>query len=531
MTNSIINPRPAKSRAPLQLLLTAALMAGCATGGRNAEFLKSVDVQPFAPVPVQSDFSHVWVEEEAAPFTGGAAIDIDNDGRMEIFVSGGFRQNDVLLSFQNGAMVDIIDGTGLSSTASGYGVTAIDFNEDGRTDLIIARDDGVWLYTNDGGQFSGKKIDSSSGDSQTALAVAVADYDRDGDIDLYLSNFIAFNLWEAAIFNNPEHLRTNLLLRNDGNLSFTDVTEESGTAGTQNTFLSAFTDLDADGYQDLVVSNNTGLIEIMHNEGDGTFTTNTFDSGLGFWMGLGIGDYDADGDQDLAFSNAGNSIPASLLRGDLRDEQVLEYEWALLRNDGNRQFTNVNEETGLTDSGFGWGIVFEDLNLDGKLDMLAAQNYIKFPPHKIFPLPGLTTLQVEGNNGPAFAHARDLGLENKNFGQSAIIADLNGDTRQDVVWINMGGPIKALLNQYNGDVVTLAVPENARWLGARVTAVTSSGKSYTREVNNTVGMLTDQSPHLSFASTVAAPITGLEVKFADGSTQTIAAQLNTLIRP
>ena len=521
---------PANCRTPLLVAITAAVLTGCASSP-NAAKLKSVDVQAFVPVPVQSDYKHVYAEDDASPFTGGAAIDIDNDGRMEIFASGGFGQDDVLLSLQGDAMVDIIGGTGLSSTRATYGATAIDFNDNGQTDLIIARDDGVWLYINNNGRFKGTKIDSSSGATQTALNVAIADYDRDGDIDLYLSNFISFDLWRAAVFNDPDHIRYNVMLRNDGNLKFTDVTEESGTGGTQNTFLSAFTDLDSDGYQDLVISNNTGLIEIMHNEGDGTFTKNSFNSENGFWMGLGIGDYDNDGDQDLALSNASKSIPTFLVRGDLEDDQIFDPEWALLRNDGNRQFTNVAEEAGITGHGFGWGMVFEDLNFDGKLDLLAAQNYIKLITHKYFKLTGFNGLQVEGANGPAFAHTKKLGLENKNFGQSAIIADLNGDARQDVTWINMGGPVTAHINNHKGDFVTLAVPDNAKWIGAEVTAISSAGKGYTRQVTNAVGMLTDQSPHLSFAAGEGNTIKELQVKFADGTSRTIPAVSNTLIRP
>ena len=67
-------------------------------------------------------------------------------------------------------------------------------------------------------------------------------------------------------------------------------------------------------------------------------------------------------------------------------------------------------------------------------------------------------LQVDSPDGPKFLNAPDLNLRNANFGQSAIIADLNGDAKQDVVWINMDGPVVASLNEHNNDVVTLAVP-------------------------------------------------------------------------
>jgi len=320
-------------------------------------------------------------------------------------------------------------------------------------------------------------------------------------------------------------------LRNDGDLKFTDITESSGTGGTQNTFLSVFTDLNGNGFQDLILSNNTGRIQILQNEGDSTFTANTYDSGLGFWMGIGVGDYDNDGDQDIAVSNVSNSIPNRFLRGDLNNTQTIIQEWVMLRNDGDGIFTDVAFESGLTRQGFGWGIVFEDLNLDGDLDLLAGQSYIKWPLHQISPLTGRAMLQVNSADGRKFLNAPGLNLPNANFGQSAIVADLNGDAKQDVVWVNMDGPVIASLNEHSNDVVTLAVPENAKWLGARVTAITNSGKSYTREVNNAVGMQTDQSPHLSFAIPENGSVDTLEVTFADGSTKTITPDGPGLVQP
>jgi len=290
-----------------------------------------------------------------------------------------------------------------------------------------------------------------------------------------------------------------------------------------------FTDLDEDGFQDLVISNNTGKLEILFNEGDSTFTQADYDSGLGYWMGLGIGDFDGDGDQDIAASNVSTSIPNRFLRGDLADDQKLIQEWVMLRNDGDRAFTDITVDAGLARHGFGWGIVFEDLNLDGNLDVLAAQNYIKWPPHKISPLTSRVMLQVAQDR--TFLNAPALNLGNARFGQSAVIADLDGDAKQDVVWINMDGPVVASLNEHSNDVVTLAVPESAKWLGARVTAVADSGSSYTREVNNAVGMQTDQSPHISFAVPENDSFSSLEVAFADGSSTTIAVDGPGLIQP
>jgi len=528
------------TRSAQWALLASILIAltGCSFIGGLRPFVKNapapelpdnIEVSPFKRI--STPFEHSWNKDLVFPFSGGAAIDIDNNGVMEVFVGGGHDQADVLLAYRGDEMVAIDNAAGLSKLSASYGATAIDYNNDGQTDLLVARDDGVWMHTNTNGTFDSELVAYTKIEKETPLAVAVADIDLDGDIDLYISNFISYPNWTSASFNDPDHVRTNRLLRNDGDMKFTDITESSGTAGTQNTFLSVFTDLNGNGYQDLILSNNTGRIEILHNEGDNTFTKNTYDSGLGFWMGIGIGDYDSDGDQDIAVSNVSNTIPNRFLRGDLTDEQEIIQEWVMLRNDGDRVFTDVALETGLTRHGFGWGIVFEDLNLDGDLDVLAGQSYVKWPPHLIAPLPGRAMLQTKTEEGRKFLNAPGLNLPNPNFGQSAVIADLNGDAKQDVVWINMNGPVIANLNEHASDVITLAVPENAKWLAARVTAVTDSGKSYTREVNNAVGMQTDQSPHISFAIPENGNIDRIEVAFADGSATTIIPGGPGLVEP
>jgi hypothetical protein len=125
----------------------------------------------------------------------------------------------------------------------------------------------------------------------------------------------------------------------------------------------------------LVVSQNTGSVQIFRNMTDRTFQPVPTKSAFGFWMGLAISDIDNDGDH-LFFTNVGQSIPLFLTSGHLRDDQRHTHEWMLWRNDGNFRSTDVTDAYRLTDEGFAWGAVFVDLNLDGQLDLFVAQNYI-----------------------------------------------------------------------------------------------------------------------------------------------------------
>lgn len=457
-----------KIRSYVRLVACVLLLGGCAS---RTDALPPP--APFTEIPVE--FTHVW-KKNTHPFTGAAVIDIDGDGKFEIFVGGGEGQRDALLSYRNGRLVNIENGTGLSHDRATYGSTAIDMDADGDTDLIVAREHGIFLYLNEGGRFLERPIPVDLPEQSVPFAVAVADIDHDGDGDLYVSVFVNASSFRSATFNDPQHAKANRMLLNNGDLTFTDITESSGTASRQNTFLSVFADLDSDGWQDLVVSQNTGAVEIFRNMKDRTFHRIDTNSDFGFWMGLALGDIDNDGDQDLFFTNVGRSIPLFLTSGDLRDDQRHTHEWMLLRNDGNFRFTDVTDAYRLTGEGFAWGAVFEDLNLDGQLDLFVAQNYIKWPIHKLFKLSGRTYLQLAENEVRAFEHTPSLEMENKYFGQSPLIVDIDGDGRQDLVWINIDGPVRAFLNTSPGNYITISVPDTVAAIGTRIRIETDRGE-------------------------------------------------------
>ena len=479
-----------------------------------------------SPPPVQrfteikTGFEHE-PHAERFPFTGGAALDADNDGLTDIFISASKGQPSALLSFKDGRLTDRAQAFGLDIDEATFGATSLDMDNDGDTDLVVAQHDGVWIYTNLGGAFRGDKVGYTAPANSFPLNVCVADINEDGLADLYVSHFVVSSHFVSSAFNNPEHAKKNVMLLNMGGGEFKDVTEQTGTAGVQNTFHSTFVDLDDDGRQDLILANNTGPVEIFKNNGNLEFIPLNIESGMGYWMGLGVGDFDKDGDQDLYFSNIGASIPKSIVRGDLRDEQPLELEALLLRNDGSMNFTDVTSQYELDGYGFGWGAVFEDLNLDGELDMILGQNYIKWPVHKVKKLSNKAFLQLEQDGKKAFYHMDELGLNNPHFGQSALIADINDDGKPDVVWLNMGGPARAFLNTSTNNFLKVKVPDSIHYLGAKLVLETSSGDSYTRYVTANVGFTTDQTANVFFGLGRNNSAVKLLVTTTDGKTQTI----------
>ncbi len=488
-----------------------------------------LDIPVFEEIPVL--FDHRWADG-SHPFSGAAAIDVDMDGAFEIFVGGGRGQADALLTLNNGRLVDFISDTGLSeSSVATHGATAIDLNDDGLTDLIVAREDGVHIYYREGDHFRAQELPLNLDSHSVPFAVTVADFDRDGDGDLYVSAFVSFPEFKSATYNEPEHAKSNRLLRNEGDGTFIDVTEQAGVGASQNTFLSVFVDLDADTWPDLVVSQNTGQVEFYRNNHDGSFSRRTIAIGYGFWMGMAVGDIDKDGDPDLLFSNVGKSIPKFLTRGDLRDDQAHDLEWALLKNNGDFELQNVTAEYGLAKLGFGWGAVFEDLNLDGHLDLLAAQNYIKWPLHKLTRLPGVTALQATQDGQARFFQAAGLGLQNKYFAQSPLVADLDGDGRQDLLWLNMNGPMRAFLNRSDSHFLTVSMADTVTNQGVRLRLETADGTSYARELLSGVGLMTDQTPDLSFGLGDTNEVQVVTATWPDGTVITMASPpIDTVIR-
>ncbi len=476
------------------------------------------EISPFAEIPLEGDSDNLW-RESHHPFIGATPVDVDGDDQLEIFVGGGEGHSDRLFFYRQGRLINQIEGTGLSSVRATYGANSIDFDDDGDTDLILARSNGVFWYENNAGRFTQHQI-LPMPDKTSAFSVALSDIDKDGDLDIYVSMFVDFANFRSVTFNDPSHARQNRMLRNDGDNRFVDVTQESGTAGLQNSFLASFVDLDEDGWQDLVVAQNTGQVEVFRNSGNGRFEKKDFATGWGFWMSLTTGDFDRDGDLDLFFSNSGNSIPHFFLEflSDATDEQPRNYEWTLMRNDGNFQFTNVTQAVGLNGQGFGWGGVFEDLTLDGRLELLVAQNYIKWPLHRAFPLKARTLVQ----SGDGFRHSPELGLENPYFGQVPLVLDINQDGRPDVFWVNMEGFNRAFLNTSDNHFLTLAFADNLASLGARATLIMADGsQSYLREVQNSGGMSADQWTGLVFGLGDSTSVQRVLIEWLDGTTQTL----------
>ncbi|MCR9145100.1 MAG: CRTAC1 family protein [bacterium] len=472
------------------------------------------------------DFQHRFDDTNSFPFLGAAVIDVDgSQNGSEIFLGGGAGQPDALFRFENGVFRDISSEAGLSQiakTGATYSVLSLDLDRDGDVDLLVTRDDGLFLLTNTKGVFTSQEIPLELEAHTIPLQVAATDLNGDGWADLYVSTFVAPSHFRTATYNDPTHGRKNLLLLNRGRNKFRDITDASGIAVRQNTFLSAFVDLNGDRRADLVVAENTGRVRIFKNMGGLKFAEQPAPTGYGFWMGLGVADIDGDGDMDLFLSNAGNSVPAFAIKGDLREDQPQDLRWGLLRNDGDFNFVSITDTAGLAGMEFAWGATFEDFNLDGLPDLSVAENYIKWYVHKYSKAPGRFLLQAPGGR---FVPSGELaGVENYYYGQSPLTGDFNNDGAPDLIYVNMDGPARAFLSKpadRPGNYLKVAFADTVANLGAKVTVKTADGESQTREFIAGLGFLTDQSPELIFGLGDATRIVSVDIVWPSGKRKTL----------
>ena len=230
--------------------------------------------------------------------TDAAWGDYDSDGDLDLYVANYGQANRLFRNDGDGTFADVTGDSGpLGDTGNSNGVAWCDYDGDGDVDLYVVNyGQANRLFRNEGdGTFTdATSVSGPVGDTGNGTDAAWGDYDNDGDLDLYVAN----------------DGQANRLFRNGGNGTFTDVTDGSGPLGDPgNGTGAAWGDYDNDGDVDLYVTNDGQPNRLYQNDGDGTFTDATGESGPLGDPGSGTdaswGDYDSDGDLDLCLANDG----------------------------------------------------------------------------------------------------------------------------------------------------------------------------------------------------------------------------------
>ena len=485
------------------------------------------EIPTFTEIPFPS--KNVFDNTKSLPLMASALVDINNDGVDEIFVGGGITQADKLYQYSANGFTDITQSSGLPAkpdNSTTIGAVSFDLDKDGNTDILIASSAGVYWYQNTGEGFKVINLNAPINDKSTPAALTLGDYDRDGDADIFLATYIRLEKMEGqTIFTDKNYGSSSLLLQNQGDNTFQDVTEATGLSYVHNTFMGVFVDMNNDGWLDIVVAYDTGEARTYKNNTDGTYSLapNPLTGKFAYPMGIAIGDYNNDGLVDFFFTNTGTSVPVFLARGDLADDQEFVPEWLLFRNDGDFKFTDVAKETKVADFEFSWGAIFQDFNLDGRQDLVVAENYVDFPPHKLFKLP--CRFLVQRADGTFDAIEQQAGTINKNYAITPLTSDFNQDGYPDLVWTNLNGPMRALIN--NGDnnnhYIGFRFPETSDYAGASVTVETIGGRKITDFYVVGEGLASDQTSVVTLGIGLEDAVKTASISYPDGTQQVIPA--------
>ncbi|KTC75445.1 protein containing FG-GAP repeats (motif found in alpha integrins) [Legionella birminghamensis] len=494
---------------------------------------------------VDVDFVHQFNNEKSLPFMGAAIFNLEGNDEQYLFVGGGYNQEDKLFKFSSGQFIDVSAKAGLQKPANDttYGVVAVDANRDGLPDLFVARDSGIYYYENQQGKFKISKLDIPLDHRYSPISIATADLQKKGLVDLYVAAYIKPAFVEGqTIFNKKDYGAKSLLLKNNGDNTFTDVTDSAGLNYIHNTFQGVFVDLDGDNELDLVVAHDTGQVRTYKNLGNMRFQymPNPTSGLYSYPMGIAVGDYNNDGLPDLFFSNIGPSYwwnigstpPGFIVRGDLRKDQTLLRDNIFLANKGNFQFEDVAKQTMTADYEFGWGVIFQDFTNDGTQDLVIAQNYIGYPLHKLFRLPGRLLKELPDQTYASIekqAHAED-----PYYAISPLSTDFTGNGYPDLVYTNLNGPLKVFLNTKGGgnNYVKVQLPYAPEALGAVIKLKFKNGKVLTRFFVPTQGLCAYQGNQITLGLGKETEVDQLSIHYMNGTDKVIDNPvINSIVRP
>lgn len=472
---------------------------------------------------VTVDFTHEFNDKTSLPVLGSCLVDINNDGIDELFIGGGSTQEDALFQYKDGSFVNISSEVKLpAKKGNTLGAVSYDFNQDGFTDILVTRDSGVFVLLNNNGTFSSEEINVHLNEKSTPISLTLGDFNQDGFIDLFVAGYIKVELMEGqTIFNDKKYGGSSVLLLNNGDNTFTDITKSAGLEYVHNTFQGIFVDVNNDSKLDLVVAYDTGEPRIYINQ-DGTsfkLKSNPLTGKFSYPMGIAVGDYDNNQAPDFFFSNTGTSVPKALAKGDLKEGQELFTDWILFNNDGNGEFTDTAKKTNIAEFEFSWGAIFEDFNLDAKQDLVVAENYIAFPPQALFKLPCRFLVQLD--NGTFAATEEQANVINKNYAITPLSSDFNNDGYPDLVYANLNGEVKVFIN--NGgkaNFVKVRMSDKAELIGAAITVTTENGSQTNYNIIGE-GLCSDQSNTLIFGLGNAKNIIAITIKDSKGNSKAL----------
>ena len=439
----------------------AAGIAGAAFGAPALSFRLS-DITASAGLQFQHNsgaFGQKYLPETLG--SGCAFLDYDGDGWLDILLVNsmswpGHRRGKSTMQLyrnnRNGTFSDVTAAAGLAVEMYGMGVAVGDYNSDGFPDLLVTAVGQNRLFRNNGrGRFEDVTVRAGlSGRNALSTSAMWFDYDRDGHLDLLVCNYVK---WSAALdvfcsvdgkrksYCTPEayHGETCWLFRNRGDGTFEDVTAKSGLFDSSSKSLGvALLDYDRDGWPDVLIANDTQPNKLYRNNRNGTFEDVGVKAGVAFsedgkaraGMGVDTGDFGNTGAEGIAMTNFDNEMMALYSAG----ERGLYRDAAIAAGVG-----------GASRNSLGFGCAFLDIDLDGRLDLVAVNGHIDETVRRIRANVGYAQAPHLFLNGGK-AGFRDVageaggGFAMPKVARGLAYGDLDRDGSPDLLITTNGGP-------------------------------------------------------------------------------------------
>ncbi len=493
------------------------------------------------------DFVHVFGTQRTFRLpeqigSGGAFLDYDNDGDMDLYLvqngilgrNLGVHRNRVYRNAGNGRFVDASPGSGADIGGYGMGCAAADYDNDGDVDLFVSRFGSSVLLANRGdGTFEDVTPTAGTHADGFATSAAFLDYDRDGLLDLFVTRYVDWSPAREDACYAPSGARdycgplsyhaesSGVLYHNLGG-RFEDVSTASGIAAAKGNGLGVLaTDFDGDGWVDIYVANDQTPAFLWMNQRDGTFLENAALSGAAFnadglaiaGMGVVSEDLDDDGDYDLLVTN-------------IRNQSHL-----CLRNQAG-VFDDVSHAWGLSAWSVPWtgfGIALFDQDHDGRLDGVVANGAVNVwgtPFREENPYAEPKQFFRRDDRGRFYDASAEAGpaLAVADVSRAAIVGDYDNDGDVDVLITNNGGPAQLLRNENRPglswtmlDLIPMGGGRHA--INARL-ELRVKEHLYRREIRPHAGYLSSNDPRVHVGLGQARRIDRLGVTWPDGKLET-----------
>ncbi len=496
------------------------------------------------------DFVQVTGRAEGFPIPetlcgGVAMLDMDRDGDLDLyFIQSGSVHPDAPPNPPNrlyrndgvNGFVDVTEGSGADDRGYGMGVATGDYDQDGDVDLYISNLGPNVLLRNDGpGLFTDVTDIAGVGDANFGAGTAFLDYDLDGDLDLYVANYLYWSLDREPDcvdpFNRRDYCAPNVydapaydvLYRNEGDGTFTDVSASAGIAAEPGTGLGVVCgDFDGDGRPDIYVANDGMDNMLWRNQGDGTFKNVALLMGCArdhqanakAGMGVATNDVDDDGDLDILVVNLATESDSFYQQ---EEGYFLEQSAARGLVTLSRRFTR-----------FGTGLV--DFDNDGRLDVYHANGRVNRQEHpdddRDDPYAEVNLLYRQMPDG-SFQEQLPRGgteFELVHSSRAAAFGDLDNDGAVDIVVVNQDAPAYVLYN---------VVPQRGSWMALQVrdlhgtdalgaTVICRVGERVvTRDVRTAYSFFAANDPRVHIGLGDATRVDAIEIRWSDGEVQQV----------